>query len=211
MIVCFAIHPNDRYVIAADDEEGRRLHIRERRTGKVRTAAARDDGGNGIGPPCRCHKRRSATGTCAEEADLQGARPWLVSEPLDGTDQPVGEQTDVKSELRRPHVDLLFFVREQIDQKGSDISGSQLFGDVAVPRTETAAATPVREEGHTRRLRRDEEVSFEDRPGGADANEPLIAICCGLSKHVRLKRRRVRLRRFLRMNDLPPLERLDGT
>src|SRR2546421_8863540 len=114
------VQPDNRHVVAADDEQGRRLDASQGLPRQVRAAAARDDRADGIGPFRRGYEGSPGTGAGAEVTDRLLARLRLRSEPVGGADEPLGEEIDVEAEVCCVRVHGLFIGSEQIDEQSSE-------------------------------------------------------------------------------------------
>ena len=135
---------NDR-ILAADDHQGRRSDPFQRLTGKVRPAAAEDDGAHSG----RVRRRGQCGGaTCAgtEEAHGEGGDLPLTSGPIHRGPHPLGEQWNVEAQLGRSAVKSIFRRSEQVEEERAQTRSVKLCRDGTVARAVPAASTAVGED-----------------------------------------------------------------
>ena len=148
-------------VVAADDEQRRRLHAGQNGRGEVGTAAARDHGGDG-GVVGRGQERGGRSRAGPEVPDREVLRGRLAAHPLGGAAQPAGEELHVEDQ--GPVLRLVG--REEVEEQRRDGGVPQRAGDVGVARAQPAAAAAVGEEDEPASLRRNAQQPFEhDRVG----------------------------------------------
>ena len=81
---------------AADNQQGRRAHIVERRIGEIGTAATRHHRANAGAQLRRSDQRRRRSGAGSEQAERQAGKLRLPVDPMDDIDQPFGQQRDIE-------------------------------------------------------------------------------------------------------------------
>src|SRR5271166_7032429 len=134
----------DHAVIRApDDEERRRVDTIENRLRQIRPPAPRYDGPDTPAELRGRDQSRGGTGARAEQSERHLMKLRVPIEPVDGVNQPAGEQHDVE-DVRAV---ALFFDRQEIEQQSRHAAFVERFGDNLVARTEAAGSASVRE-GH---------------------------------------------------------------
>src|SRR5687768_4145379 len=139
----FLVQLDNRGVIAADDEQRRRLHERQSAGCEIRTAAARDDGPRPPGPFRRGNQRRGCARACAEVADWQRPQIGLFDRPIGGGDHAAAETLDIEPELTGELVHRFLFAGEQIQQQRRETRIVQRLGHLPVACAEPAAAAAM--------------------------------------------------------------------
>ncbi len=91
-----AVELDDLVVVAADDEQGRRIDIVQARSGQIGPAAARHHRRHLVAQLGRRHQRRAGAGAGAKEAQRQLGNVRFGADPEDRLDQALGEQRDVE-------------------------------------------------------------------------------------------------------------------
>src|SRR5579864_2629030 len=97
----FAIHRDDRAVLAANDEQCWRTDQIERVSSKIGPATAGNDSGNNSGQLGSCNERRSGPGTGSKVTYLQVSRARIVRNPASCSNKPVCKERNVKTKLSR--------------------------------------------------------------------------------------------------------------
>jgi hypothetical protein len=151
-----AIELEHRVVIAADDEQGRRAHDRQRGAREVGATGARHDGARHDGAdhvrPARCRAQRSSRrGAVAEIRERQMAEARLVEHPARHREQPLGEHVDVEPQRRIDAIEVFFGVGEQIDQQRGEPTRTERLRHVAVARARPTVARGMRDDHETDR------------------------------------------------------------
>ena len=132
---------DDIRVARSDDQQGRRENSRQRRSGEIRPAAPRYDGGDGhAGIGCRRHGG-AAAGAGAEVPDGQRARVVASGQPAGRPDQTLGQQVDVEDVGSI----LLLGRCQQIEQQCGQTRVIEYLCDITIPGAAAAASTPVGE------------------------------------------------------------------
>ena len=88
----------------------------------------------------------------------------MRAEPGHCIDEPVCQQIDVEPKVSGAALGPLFLGGQKIDQQSAQSARAQLFGNIAVARTESAAPASVREQNHSAGIRRDQEIPFQGHP-----------------------------------------------
>jgi hypothetical protein len=84
----------------------------------------------------------------------------LSGEPVDRRDQTIGEHLNVKAELARHVVHILFFAGEEVEEQRSQSGIAKNARNEAVAAAEPAAAASMRKKHHSTRPGRNAERSF---------------------------------------------------
>ena len=113
-----SIELDDRLVVAADDQQRRGLHLRQRVACQVWTTAARNHRAYDLRPLGGCDQRCGRTRAGAETGNRQPGHLWMACRPVDGGNDAVAQSIDIKAVLARLLVDRVFLTREQIEQEG---------------------------------------------------------------------------------------------
>src|SRR5438105_8214648 len=114
------VQGDDRLILTANDEQGWRLYLWQRVTGKIGTSAAGDDRCDILRQFSRGDECRAATGACAEITQRQLARGGLIQRPSARVHQPLREQADVETVLRCIGIDRFLFTSEKIEQQSGE-------------------------------------------------------------------------------------------
>ena len=161
---------DDDIVVAADDQQGRRLDDVQTGTGQVGTAPARNHRPDGIGMAGGRHQRGRGTRAGAKAAQAECAGLRLRTQPIRGTRQAIRQERDVKNLL--PVLSLPLF--EQIHQKRRQASFLKHTGHELVTWAEAAAAAAVGEQYHGRCLRWHMQYAAQAPAAGKDFDKSFL-------------------------------------
>jgi hypothetical protein len=130
-------------VIAANDEQRRRLNASQGGACEIRPASPGNDGRNdgrllsGGDQCCPCTGARSEV----THAEIAGGR--FSAEPVGDLAKPGREKADIEAQMSCTQVDLFFGFREQVEQQRPEAASLEHGGHVAIARTVPAAAATV--------------------------------------------------------------------
>src|SRR5690606_32775680 len=112
----FPVERENVAIVSADDQEGRRVDLLERRVGQVRPPAARYHGADLVAERRGGNEGGGSARAGAEQSDLQPRRLRRIGYPGQGRDQAVGKQGDVEDigAIR------LLVRRQEVEQQGGD-------------------------------------------------------------------------------------------
>jgi hypothetical protein len=89
---------------------------------------------------------RSAASARSEKADFETLSMRVALEPRSGFHEAFGQQLDIETQMASAHVDLFFFLAEEIEQKRGQSAGSQDARNKLVPGAQATAAAAVRKQ-----------------------------------------------------------------
>jgi hypothetical protein len=136
---------------------------------KIRTSAARNDGG--CGRPVRSGNQcGSRAGARSEVADRPFLKACVLRCPVGSGDDATAEQWDVEPILGGAHVDTLLGGREQVEEQRRETTPIQKVRYLAIARAETAAAASVREDDEPAGAGRNLKVGIEHIPAVRNSN-----------------------------------------
>src|SRR5271166_656603 len=148
----------DHAVIRApDDEERRRVDTIENRLRQIRPPAPRYDGPDTPAEFRGRDQSRGGAGARAEQSERHLMKLRVLIEPVDGVNQPAGEQRDIED----VGAVALFIHRQEIEQQSRHAAFVERFGDNLVAWTKAARAASVREGYERGRAVRDAQDSPE--------------------------------------------------
>jgi len=159
--VSLLVQAQDQFVTFSDDQQCRRPHTRQGIAGQVRPAPARDDridarAERSRGDQCR---RSSSAGTKLTQPGTPSLR--MIRRPPRRGHQPLGQQTDVKTQMTAQRV-LRFLPRcEQVEQQRANSRSAKCSCHELVSRAVTAAPAAVREQNHSQCVLRDRQFAWE--------------------------------------------------
>jgi hypothetical protein len=166
----FAV-PREHLAIGfSDDEERWCGNFRQHSGGHVGPAAAADDRPDRLGPRHRCHQSSSSSRARAKVAQPETAYVALRQQPVGRSQQPLGEEGDVKTQTSGAKVNRLLLLREKVEEQRAQTGTVQHSGDEGIAWTKPAAPAPMREEHYTVRLGRQREVAVQHHVAGSKAN-----------------------------------------
>jgi hypothetical protein len=93
---------NHRMVVAPDNEQGGRMHIRQGGSRQIRPAASGDHGPYHIGTLRRCHQRRGCACAGSEITDRKVPRMGIVTKPFRCPDKALREQFYIEPQVGGP-------------------------------------------------------------------------------------------------------------
>jgi hypothetical protein len=111
----FLVELDDRFVQAADDEQGWRLDAGKRVCGQVRPAPARNNGADLVAELGSRDQRRTTSGARTEVADRELARFGPAPHPAAGVHEALGKERYIEAKMTRVEVDRFFFAGQQIE------------------------------------------------------------------------------------------------
>ena len=165
-----AVQVEDRAVVAADDQEGRRPHPRQdgpARSGRPpREMTARTASGRSAAAI-----RAAAAPVLAPKSAMAPGAAGCVPRPVDCRHDAAAQHRDTEAMLTRLVVDRGLGRTQEIEQERAEAGGLERAGDGAVAGAEAAAAAAVREHDQAGGRGRDAQVGLElDARVSQDAN-----------------------------------------
>ncbi len=96
-----SIELDDRLVVAADDQQRRGLHLRQRVACQVWTTAARNHRAYDLWPLGGCDQGCGRTRAGAETGNRQPGHLWMACRPVDGGNDAMAQSIDIKAVFAR--------------------------------------------------------------------------------------------------------------
>ena len=155
LVECLLVHSDHGCVVPADDQQGRGFHLRQRGSGQIRAASARDDGADRDFRFCLGHQGRAAAGARSEVA--QAELRLFPMHPNSRAQEALGQELDIKPQMPGVAFLLLFVFRQEIKEQRPEAALPQGARDILVARAMPAAATAVGEKHDPWCARRDNE------------------------------------------------------
>ncbi len=155
-----AVELNDRFIVAAHDEQRGSLHRGQGLAGKVGPAAAGDDGPGGA-QGGRGHEGGGCPGAGAKKAQPELADVLLIFSPNRRILESAGQEIDVETEVGRCLVELFLLRREQVEEKGAKTLLPEGQGDGAIARAVAAAAAAMREKNESFGFLRNGQITIQ--------------------------------------------------